>query len=65
MLNSAGSEFIHVDAGLPALSGLREMISTGFVPTGGLLDGAGNLIGEPLLGGVPRYREAIVDALGS
>ena len=59
LTENAGVSFINIDGGNRDIRPLYNQIHTGYVPTAGLYDLDGNLIGRPLRGGVAGYRAAI------
>ena len=62
-LSNANADFLNVSDGISELRVIASAIHTGFVPTAGIFDLDGNLIGEPIRGGVPGYRRAILEVL--
>ena len=63
LAENAGVTFINVDGFHRSTRSLYELVQTGFVPTAGLIDSDGAMIGDPIRGGVPGYRDAIEAAL--
>ena len=56
--------FITVDAHLPQLSELLQLVQSGFLPTSVIIDANGDVVGSQIVGGgTDRIRTAIEDAL--